>query len=98
MNEVLSYLLQQAAVVVFMGLVIWTQQKEKNELKEDNRKLAKDNTDSMLLLANNNAQEVKELNGNAINLTTSSIEAITENSVAVNALHTIVKELKGDLK
>jgi hypothetical protein len=98
MNEVLSYLLQQAAVVVFMGLVIWTQQKEKNELKEDNRKLAKDNTDSMLLLANNNAQEVKELNSNAINLTTSSIEAITENSVAVNALHTIVKELKGDLK
>jgi len=98
MNEILSFLLQQAAVVVFMGLVIWTQQKEKNDLKAENKVLVEQNSTKMLAMSEGNAIEVKDLNIKLNNRATDAIEAITENSVAINALHSIVKELKDDLK
>ena len=98
MNEILSFLLQQAAVVVFMGLVIWTQQKEKNDLKAENKVLVEQNSTKMLAMSEGNATEVKDLNIKLNNRATDAIEAITENSVAINALHSIVKELKDDLK
>lgn len=98
MDEVIAFLLKQTAIVVFMGIVIWQQQKEKNELKADNKKLVEDNAEKLLQLSEANSVEVKGLNENARKRDNSTIEAIVENSNALQALHAIVKEVKDDLK
>lgn len=98
MDELLAFILKQAAIVIFMSIVIWQQQKEKNELKEDNKKLVESNAEALIKLSEANAIEVKVLNENARERDNSTIEAIVENSNALSALHAIVKEVKDELK
>ena len=98
MDELVIFILKQTAIVIFMSVVIWQQQKEKNELKQDNKKLVEDNSNALLKLSESNSCEVKILNENARERDNSTIEAIVENSNALGALHTIVKELKDELK
>jgi len=98
MEEVLLFLLKQSAVVVALGVANWAQWKEKNELKADYKKLVEANADAMMKLSEANALEVKGLNENARERDNSTIEAIVENSNALGALHTIVKEVKDELK
>jgi FtsZ-interacting cell division protein ZipA len=98
MEELLYKLLEQTPLVIILVLVVWTQQKEKKELKEDYKTIVKSSEESLLKLSDSNTIEVKELNETARNRDNSTIEAINENSNALAALYSIVKEVKDDLK
>ena len=98
MEELLYKLLEQKPLVIILVLVVWTQQKEKKELKEDYKTIVKSSEESLLKLSDSNALEVKGLNETARERDTSTIEAINENSNALSALYAIVKEVKDDQK
>lgn len=96
--ETIEFILKQTPLVVFMLTVIFFQQKEKNALKEDLKLANAEQKKALLLISDQNAAEVKALNIELNKRATDAIEAITENSVAVSALHGIVRGIRDNIK
>ena len=98
MEELMYKLLEQTPLVIVLVLGIWYFTKQIDTKDKAYTKLVEDNAAALVKLSESNAKEVKELNENAKERDNSTIEAIIENSNALGALHTIVKDLKDELK